>query len=132
MDILGARKSIAVQFPIRCYQFRSIWGGKVGYLGNFRALISVWSKESGPVAELYFHDSENLPDNPDPQDQTKTKPYQIHYPMSTLEPILHELRLSRNPLYLVYDYPASECQWAVAAEGGEKQYGYRASKKENP
>lgn len=119
---------IEKRFMIKAYQIRHVWGGNEGYPASafhYRALLTMWSDSSGPVAELFFHDEgQRMPVNPDPR-VVKEPPYQIHFPLTMLEPVLHQLRFSKVPVFLSYYSPAGENEWAVGCGDTEGQIGYK-------
>ncbi len=115
-------------FKVRHFHIRHVWGGNKGYPAAtpYRAQITIWSEGGGAVAELYFHDAgQEMPDNPNPNNKSLQQPFQIHFPLSTLDAVLHELRSATEPVYLSYYDPANERQWAVGVLRGEDQQAYK-------
>ena len=113
-------------FQVREYHIRHVWSGNKGYPAAtpYRALITIFSGGSGAVAELYFHDAgQDMPDSSDPSNKSSL-PYQVHFPLSTLDAVLHELRFAKEPVYLFYYQPAHERQWAIGVLRNEEQPGY--------
>ncbi len=108
-------------YQIKDFQIRHVWGGEKGYVDAYRAVITVKDGKGTGFAELYFKDAhQKMPENPDPN-VTKDIPYQIYFPMSTLDAVLHNLRLASQPVYL-FHYGH---QWAVGVLGDEAQPGYK-------
>jgi hypothetical protein len=103
-------------FHLRAFQTQHIWAG-AGYGpdgADFRAKVALWdySNEDPMLAELYFHDAERFDPagrhhNPDPD--KANPPYQIHFPMSAVGPVLNVLRSANERVYLYYYHN----EWAV-------------------
>lgn len=106
-------------FQIRAFHLNQVWSGPTGHpdgAQTYRVKVTVWDfDETGPaVAELYFHDADKLPaENPDPA--RATRPYQVHFPMSALAPILGTLRSTNEPIFLYY----YEGAWAFGTYSAE-------------
>ena len=106
-------------FQIRAFQLNQVWSGASGRSAGaepYRVKVTVWDfDENGPaLAELYFHDADKLPaENPDPNHAKR--PYQIHFPMSALAPILGTLRNTNEPIFL-YFYDGA---WAFGTYSAE-------------
>jgi hypothetical protein len=103
-------------FHLRAFQMQHIWAG-AGHGpdgADFRAKVALWdySNEDPMVAELYFHDADRFDPagrhhNPDPD--KANPPYQIHFPMSAVGPVLNVLRSANEHVYLHYDHK----EWTV-------------------
>jgi len=103
-------------FHLQAFQMQHIWaGGGQGADGaDYRVKLAVWDygQDNPLVAEFYFHDADRFDPtgrhrNPDP---TQAKPpFQIHFPMSTLAPMLDPLRTANERVYLYYAHG----EWAV-------------------
>ena len=93
-------------FQIRAFHLNHVWSGPSGRSEgeqSYRVKVTVWDfDETGPaLAELYFHDTDKLlAGNADPNHATR--PYQIHFPMTALTPILGTLRNTNEPIFLYY------------------------------
>ncbi len=108
------------------FALNQVWGGKYGH-GDFRAKITLFGSAPGLVAELYFKDSiESVPVNLDswnltfPSSRAQPGGYKggyfvLYFPMSTLGPILEQLRHSPLPLRLDY----YEKEWSIVSEPTE-------------
>lgn len=101
-------------FQLRAFHLNHIWAGTEGQpdpAGNYRAKITVWDYSDDPsaVAELYFHDGgpQPLPASASPIN-TK-RPYQLHFPISTIGPMLNTLRNTNEPIFVYY----FNGRWAV-------------------
>lgn len=112
-----------VSFALRGFAFNGVWGGKLGYRSTvpYRAKITLWGAGPDEIAELYFYDK-CVPGNPDStqpnyQDETnKLRPYYVlNFPLTTLGPILEQLR--NTPAKLTLNYYDGE--WAIVATAGE-------------
>lgn len=117
-DLLAAGQtdSHARAFHLRAFHLQHIWAGAGNGAdgADYRAKVALWdySHEDPMVAELYFHDADRFDPagrhhNPDP-DKAKA-PYQIHFPMSTVGPVLQSLRSANERVYLYYYHG----EWAV-------------------
>lgn len=92
---------------IRVFHVQHIWAG-AGYEADgadYRAKVAVWAYAQGEpaLAELYFHDVDRF----DPAGRHKNTapgagPNQIHFPVSTLGPLLGLMRSTNEPMYLFY------------------------------
>ena len=105
-------------FQLHTFQMNHVWAsaGRTGANGEvYRAKITIWSfdQNDAPIAELYFHDLGHDVSNPDFKDAPR--PYQLHFPMSSIGPILQALRNANEPVYLYY----FENQWAIGIAAPE-------------
>ena len=116
----GATNPANQAYQLRAFHLNHVWadrGSGADAADSFRSKISVWDyeNETAPVAELYFHDSrqESLPASSDPAHASR--PYQIHFPLGTFEPILNTLRNTNEPIFLYY----FDGRWAVGIYSAE-------------
>ena len=97
----------ALALRVRVFQVNHIWAG-AGHEAegaDYRAKITVWSYSQGEpaLAELYFHDAERFePAGRHKGSEPGSDPHQIHFPMSTLGPIIGLMRSANEPVYLFY------------------------------
>jgi hypothetical protein len=104
-------------YQLQAFHVQQMWAGAGA---EYRAKVAVWdyTQEEPLVAEFYFHDADRFDPaskhrNPDPV-QAKP-PFQIHFPMNTLGPMLDTLRTANEHVYLYY----SRGEWAVGVRTPE-------------
>jgi hypothetical protein len=85
---------------------------------GYRAKITVWdyADDHSAVAELYFDDTADGTAATVPDPASAKRPYQIHFPITTVGPILSALRNSNEPVFLYY----YEGAWAVGTYSAEQ------------
>ena len=83
--------------------YLDIYGGEIGsHTGEpFRAKLTLLRKGVGDVAEIYFYDK--VGKIPVTSTALTDGHYVLRFPMSTLGPILQQLRFSRSILTLYYE-----------------------------
>ena len=103
---------------LRAYQVIQI---QAGADATVRAKVALWGDDAEdhdtPLAELHFHD-QSPPANPDPNGAKasgSSRPYQLHFPVTVLGPVLSTLRNSNESVYLFY----YEKQWSVGVVAAE-------------
>ena len=113
-------------YRLHSFQVQHLWSG-IGHPAengtDYRAKVVVWqyTADQSPavIAELYFHDPERFEPagrdrNPDPN-TAGGGPFQLHFPVVALGPIIATLRAANDPVYL-YFY---DNQWSVGIPGAE-------------
>lgn len=101
-------------FQIKAFHLNQVWAGATdaqSVAPEYRAKITIWDYSDAKVAlaELYFHDLNGaaLPVSSTPINAKA--PYQIHFPVSVISPILSTLRNTNEPIFLYY----FEGHWAI-------------------
>ncbi|HVS53211.1 MAG TPA: hypothetical protein VHD62_12720 [Opitutaceae bacterium] len=105
-------------YQLQRFQLNHVWAGagRRDDSGNlYRAKVTLWdySDDDSPVAEVYFHESAQDISNPPPSEAKR--PYQLHFPITAVGPILQTLRNANQPIYLYY----FENQWAIGINAPE-------------
>jgi hypothetical protein len=119
-DLMPAGKANPANqsFQLSAFHLNHIWssGGNTS-TRPYRAKITVWdyAEDQAVLAELYFDDATGGSE-PASSDPNRSKPpYQIHFPMSTIGPILGTLRNANEPIFLYY----YEGAWAIGTYTAE-------------
>lgn len=118
-EIKANPKSPWKAYQLRAFQVNHMWGA-AGYKPegeNYRAKLTLWDDDAADkntaVAELFFRDVAQFDPkrhlNPDPNQTGAARPFRLHFPANTLDPILSTLRSANEPVYLYY----YDNQWAI-------------------
>jgi hypothetical protein len=105
-------------FQLSAFHLNHIWSGPGSTASrSYRAKVTVWdySDEQAAVAELFFDDTTATAGATVPDPNNAKRPYQIHFPITTMGPILSTLRNSNEPVFLYY-YDGT---WAVGTYSAE-------------
>lgn len=97
----------ALALRFRVFQVNHIWAGSglEADGSDYRAKVTVWAYSQGEpaLAELYFHDAERFePSGRHKSPEPGSGPHRIHFPVSTLGPIIGLMRSANEPVYLFY------------------------------
>jgi hypothetical protein len=105
-------------FQLSAFHLNHIWS-PVGNAASrsYRAKVTIWdyTDEETAVAELFFDDVSAEAGATVPDPSHAKRPYQIHFPITTMGPIMSTLRNSNEPVFLYY----YEGAWAVGTYSAE-------------
>lgn len=105
-------------FQLSAFHLNHIWSSPHGATTpGFRAKVTIWdyTDDKNAVAELYFEDVSNGTAAGISDPNHTNRPYQIHFPVSTMGPIMSALRNSNEPVFLYYYQGA----WAIGTYSAE-------------
>lgn len=116
-------------YHLDAFQIEHMWAG-IGHptpgeasSTDYRAKVLVWryvaNQPPALVAHLYFHDPDRFEPldrhrNPDPNAKGD-EIYQLHFPLTSLGPIIATLRSANDPVYLYY----YDNEWSIGIPGAE-------------
>jgi hypothetical protein len=105
-------------FQLSAFHLNHIWSSASNAASrSYRAKVTVWdyTDEQAAVAELFFDDTADESATRVPDPRHAKRPYQIHFPVTTMGPIMSTLRNSNEPVFLYY----YEGAWAVGTYSAE-------------